>query len=200
MSEITQRSLINRKTAKLGLLELFKRAEQLLLSKEPEESKGNLSEIKNSTNSQMDNTKPKHKNESIKLLLDKLELLDCPKGSITVHTSALFRRVIKSKPPQLSKGDLEKLLVICFYTSFKLLNDVDLLTVDQLSRLTGFQGKMLVLLEEALVIGVLEFDLYVSQREFLREQKRLKRLGMEVLNRQKLVKRLKENEEFGNWE
>ena len=65
----------------------------------------------------------------------------------------------------LKSGDITKIFCVCFFISFKMLEDLQMMFVEDLATLTGFNIEMLEALEKAILVDVLEWKTWVSEKE-----------------------------------
>jgi hypothetical protein len=116
---------------------------------------------------------------SIHLLLK--EFLAQPiETNIYVHAYVLFNRVFAKEHLEsrrllkaLDVIEIEAIFCVCLFLSYKMLNDTDLMFLEDLSILSGYDEQSLSKLEILLVRKFFKFEIFVSRNEFIRAKTQL---------------------------
>lgn len=111
----------------------------------------------------------------ISLAMKRLISLDDENGIIMTHAMCLLCRIMNSNHPTFRRLDIFKIYVVCVFISFKFLDEELILELSDMEKLTGCKKVMLKELEKLLLIGILEFDIFVSEREYELMQRTMRR-------------------------
>lgn len=94
--------------------------------------------------------------------------------SVFIYCSILFKKVMSKRKASLKAKDLLKIFTACVFISFKYVVDDLLFYAKDFCTLTGMDQNMLEMLESAILVNILGFDVNFSQEEFEQEKRYLK--------------------------
>ena len=94
--------------------------------------------------------------------------------SVFIYCSMLFKKVMSKRKTSLKAKDLLKIFTACVFISFKYVVDDLLFYAKDFCTLTGMDQKMLEMLESAILVNILGFDVNFSEEEFEQEKRYLK--------------------------
>lgn len=94
--------------------------------------------------------------------------------SVFIYCSMLFKKVMSKRKTSLKAKDLLKIFSACVFISFKYVVDDLLFYAKDYCTLTGMDQKMLEMLESAILVNILGFDVNFSEEEFEQEKRYLK--------------------------
>ena len=86
--------------------------------------------------------------------------------SVFVYCSLLFKKVMSKRKSTLQARDLLKIFTVCIFLSFKYVVDDLLFYAKDFCTLTGIDPKMLEMLESAILVNILNFEINFSEEEF----------------------------------
>ena len=105
--------------------------------------------------------------------LRKVEIED----TVFVHCSIMFKKVMKKRQKNLKQKDALKVFAACLYLSFKYVVDDLLFYVEDYARLTGINQKLVEILEVAIVVNILAFDMNYKAEDYKLERANLEAVG-----------------------
>lgn len=108
--------------------------------------------------------------------LKKLERVEI-EDSVFVHCSLLFKKVMSKRKRSLKKKDVIRVFGVCLFISFKYVIDDLLFYVQDYCTLTGMNQEMVEVLEVAIVVNIIGFELNFGSEEYLQEKRNLELLG-----------------------
>lgn len=94
--------------------------------------------------------------------------------SVFIYCSMLFKKVMSKRKSSLKAKDLLKIFTACVFISFKYVVDDLLFYAKDFCTLTGMDQKMLEMLESAILVNILGFDVNFSSEEYEQEKRFLK--------------------------
>lgn len=80
------------------------------------------------------------------------------------------RKVLSKLKVSLLPGDIFKIFAVCFFIAFKFLADDQRLFLQDIADLTGMKISKIEELEQAFLLNVLKFDLYLSESIMISER------------------------------
>lgn len=116
-----------------------------------------------SQKSEADNAKLFKKYAAILKRLERVKIQD----SVFVYCGMLFKKVMSKRKSSLQAKDLLKIFTACIFIAFKYVVDDLLFYAKDFCSLTGMDQKMLEMLECAVLVNILGFDVNFSEEEFI---------------------------------
>jgi hypothetical protein len=164
-----------------GLLTSVAKYEQAILKEQELETMDNMStdssegELDNNVASAF-NKKPFTSSKLFKkyaTILRRLKRVNI-EDSVFIYCSMLFKKVMSKRKSSLKAKDLLKIFTACVFISFKFVVDDLLFYAKDYCTLTGMDQKMLEMLESAILVNILGFNVNFSREEFEQEKRYLK--------------------------
>lgn len=122
---------------------------------------------------EVDSSKLLKKYAAILKRLERVKIQD----SVFVYCSMLFKKVMSKRKSSLQAKDLLKIFTACIFISFKYVVDDLLFYAKDFCSLTGMDQKMLEMLECAVLVNILGFNVNFSEEEFVQESRNLEQVS-----------------------
>jgi hypothetical protein len=170
----------NYTTIQTGLLTIVAKYEEAILKEQEQSILDNQStdcseaEGENTTKAQtkksFTTTKLFKKYATILKRLRRVKIED----SVFIYCSLLFKKVMSKRKTSLKAKDVLKIFTACVFIAFKYVVDDLLFYAKDFCTLTGMDQNMLEMLEAAILVNILGFDVNFKEEEFEQEKRYLK--------------------------